>query len=501
MNIYNQKRNWKIFLVASAALIVLCSLWYTNSLVKKIEKEERRKIKLWAEAIKSKAQLVNYTGELFQQLREEERKKVELWALGTRQITSADIDVTNLGFVLEVIRNNTTVPVIITDDRGKILFHRNLDSALINNDTYMKQELASMKKKYKPIEIEVTKNKKQYLFYKDSRIFSELQSVLTNLVQSFISEIVLNSVSVPVLLMDGKQQRVIAHGNVDSAVVSNEVKRQALISEMRLNEPIMLDIGGEVNYVLYKESNLLRQLRLYPFIQFGIIGLFLIIAYSLFSTARKAEQNQVWVGMSKETAHQLGTPLSSLMAWLEILKLNENIDPVSLMEMDKDVKRLLTITDRFSKIGSKPQLDSHNITEVMQTAVNYLKGRVSQKVVFTVNAPDHAVMVPVNIPLFEWVVENIIKNAIDAMEGVGSLTVSIEEQPEWVDINISDSGKGIPRAKFKTVFQPGFTTKQRGWGLGLSLAKRIIEEYHNGKIFVKQSDIDKGTTFTISLRS
>jgi two-component system, sporulation sensor kinase D len=234
-------------------------------------------------------------------------------------------------------------------------------------------------------------------------------------------------------------------------------------------------------------------------VQFGVIGLFLLIAYILFSTSRKAEQDQVWVGMSKETAHQLGTPLSSLMAWTEYLK-SSGTDESIITEMNRDVQRLNMITDRFSKIGSQPTLLEDDICMIVSNAIDYLKTRTSRNVNYILEVPPTPILVQLSTPLFEWVIENICKNAVDAMDGKGELKVTITDIPEGVYIDLKDTGKGIPKSKFKSVFKPGFTTKQRGWGLGLSLCKRIIENYHNGKIFVLTSEENKGTTFRIFLK-
>ncbi|HNO71580.1 MAG TPA: HAMP domain-containing sensor histidine kinase [Bacteroidia bacterium] len=266
------------------------------------------------------------------------------------------------------------------------------------------------------------------------------------------------------------------------------------------NTPIEVDLGdGARNYIFYKESFLLTQLRYYPYIQFGVIGIFLLISYLLFNTARRAEQDQVWLGMAKETAHQLGTPLSSIIAWLEYLKL-KGVDEQSLLEAREDVRRLETITERFSKIGSIPVLEKANIIEVLNKAVAYMRTRTSKSVSFSVQSvANHDIYVKLNIPLFEWVVENICRNSIDAMDGKGTIVVEVLDHLQYVYIDVTDSGKGIARSNFKTIFQPGYTTKQRGWGLGLSLVRRIVENYHQGKIFVKKSEIGKGTTIRIVL--
>jgi signal transduction histidine kinase len=267
------------------------------------------------------------------------------------------------------------------------------------------------------------------------------------------------------------------------------------------HDPIEISLPGQnKNYILYKDSTLLVKLRYYPYFQLSVIALFLFVSYLAFSNSRKSEQNQVWVGMAKETAHQLGTPLSSLIAWMEILKM-KGLSSEYTGEIQKDIQRLQTITDRFSKIGSAPSLQKENVQQVLDHSINYIKTRTSDKIAFSLHNNSSAqVFAPMNIPLFEWVIENILKNAIDAMTGEGKISVTITDQQQFVYIDIVDSGKGIAKGQFKTVFKPGYTTKSRGWGLGLSLSKRIIEEYHDGQIFVKHSEPNKGTTFRIVLK-
>ncbi len=244
---------------------------------------------------------------------------------------------------------------------------------------------------------------------------------------------------------------------------------------------------------------MLKQLAYYPYVQWSVIAVFFAILFLVFTNAKKSEQDRVWVGLSKETAHQLGTPISSLLAWVEILK-NQNVEPTLLPEMEKDVNRLRTIAERFSKIGSKPEKEEVLLNSVLDNALAYMQKRTSSKVlissVYNVQKP---IYLHVNVPLFEWVIENLCKNAIDAMEGEGKINISVTENNGRVYIDVQDTGKGIPKSKYKTVFKPGYTTKKRGWGLGLSLVKRIIEEYHGGKIFVKKSEQNKGTTFRIVL--
>ena len=265
----------------------------------------------------------------------------------------------------------------------------------------------------------------------------------------------------------------------------------------------MVGLDGEKLVAYYKDSFILTQLRFFPYIQLGVIGLFLATAYVAFSSARRAEQDQVWVGMAKETAHQLGTPISSLMAWVELMKskFDAEDDPL-IAEMQNDIHRLEIITDRFSKIGSKPMLEDHIVFIVIQNFVNYFKIRTSDKINFVITG-DNQVRAMLSIPLFDWVTENLLKNAANAIENEGTITINIIENltKEEVLIDISDTGRGIPRSKFDTVFQPGYTTRKRGWGLGLSLTKRIVEKYHSGEIFVKESELGKGTTFRIILKS
>lgn len=287
--------------------------------------------------------------------------------------------------------------------------------------------------------------------------------------------------------------------NLDSTKTNSKKYLEKQLNIMKAqNEPIEINYLGVTEYVYYRDSDLLNKLTYYPIALILILLLFLAVIYMLFSTNKIAEQNKLWTGMAKETAHQIGTPLSSLLGWIEILK-TENIDQDHIVEMEKDVDRLNTIANRFSKIGSVPELQQHNIVMVTKTAIDYLESRSSKQVVFEFNSKFEHLFSNMNVELFGWVIENLMKNAIDAMKGKGSIRVSISEKDKWIEIAITDTGKGILKSQFKHIFKPGFTTKKRGWGLGLSLSKRIIEEYHNGKIFVKKSEINKGTTIQVLL--
>jgi len=499
VNIYAKKQRWKFVLAAFAVLIIIASLWYTNDLVKSIAKDERQKAKLWAEAVQKKAKLVKFTNELFEKIKIEERKKAELFAQATKQISTSNGSIDN--FALVVLQENTSVPVILTDENDAILQWRNLDSAKEKDKNYLQEQLKIMKNLYQPITFEYYKGRYQKLYHKDSKVFTDIKLVFDSLVKSFIAEVTVNSAQVPVIYTNAAKDSVIDLGEIDAVEINTKQKLAEKLQELSTqNPPIEVDLGeGTTNYIFYAESSLLTQLKYYPYVQFGVIGLFLLIAYILFSTARKAEQDQVWVGMSKETAHQLGTPLSSLMAWNEHLR-SIGVDETIVTEMQHDVKRLEMITDRFSKIGSQPALVNENVNEVLINAINYLKNRTSRNVEYIVNLPKENLQAYLCTPLFEWVIENICKNAVDAMDGKGTITVALIDIPEGLFVDITDTGKGLPKSKFKTVFEPGFTTKKRGWGLGLSLCKRIIENYHQGKIFVLNSEPNKGTTFRISLK-
>lgn len=343
----------------------------------------------------------------------EEQKKIEIWAEATRQFVIADNN-SDIEFILSIIEDNTTIPVLIVDENDELLDSRNVREPSKNVEDFYKEEIARLKSK-KP--------------------------------------------------------------------------------------GIAVKIDNSTQYIYYDDSLLLKQLYYFPYIQFGIIIIFLLIAYFAFSSSKKAEQNRVWVGLSKETAHQLGTPISSLLAWVDLLKA-KHADDNLIGEMAKDVNRLRIIAERFSKIGSAPDLTLVSLNETIQNAVQYMSNRSSQKVEIKHHfADENPLFIHLNVPLFEWVIENLCKNAIDAMDGIGKINIEVFQKDSEVIIDVCDTGKGIERKKFKTVFMPGFTTKKRGWGLGLSLVKRIIEEYHKGKIYVKESEINVGTTFRIILKS
>jgi signal transduction histidine kinase len=332
-----------------------------------------------------------------------------------------------------------------------------------------------------------------------AKAMQQLQTDVDNL--TFPFEVIQKNETVPLIETDEKGN-ILEVRNLDSLRRKDLQYLKEELEDMKQqhHDPIVISASGITRYIFYKDSILLTQLRYYPYIQLGVIFLFILVAYLAFSASRKAEQNQVWVGLSKETAHQLGTPISSLLAWLELLKIKK-IDPELVTEIDTDIRRLETITERFSKIGSSPVLEKVGIAGVLANAINYIRSRSSNKIQFMLHfSEENEILVPVNISLFEWVIENLCKNAVDAMDGTGSIDIYIHDHVQVLYIDIKDTGKGVPKSKYRTIFNPGYTTKQRGWGLGLSLSKRIIEDYHNGKIFVKSSEINRGTTFRIALK-
>ena len=318
---------------------------------------------------------------------------------------------------------------------------------------------------------------------------------------NFILKIIEGNTTIPVIITD-ENDSMIDYRNIKAPVKNSEDFFRTKIIQLKNKKPkleIALKETNTKQYIYYDDSMLLKQLYIFPYVQFGIIFSFFIIVILAFASTKRAEQNKVWVGLSKETAHQLGTPISSLLAWIELLKLRYQNDTL-INDMEKDVNRLRVIADRFSKIGSKPDLKKSDLRETLTNAVNYMNNRSSNKIEISLNfASELPVTVPLNVPLFEWVIENLCKNAIDALNGAGKINLNVKNSDNEVIIDVSDTGKGLERNLYLAIFSPGFTTKERGWGLGLSLAKRIIEEYHKGKIFVKHSEVNVGTTFRIIL--
>ncbi|MBN2805667.1 MAG: HAMP domain-containing histidine kinase [Prolixibacteraceae bacterium] len=391
MDIYFKKKRWKQFLLLFAVLIGIGSLLYTNRLVSEVSNEERIKIEHWAEATR---------------------------LLVTQPRINEEIST----FLLQILSNNITIPLIIVDEEGEIMLDKNIRYNDKNREKVLKRNLGKMKAKQQPIEIPQCRD-------------------------------------------------------------------------------VQKDSDCEFQYLYYKESSLQTSLRFYPIFQLLMIVIFIIAAYVAFSSARKSEQNLVWIGMAKETAHQLGTPISSLIAWVELLR-DEAVNPSILEELEKDTQRLEKITERFSKVGSQPELYPENIYALLQQSLEYLKKRISKKIEIKAHfEASRELYLPISSSLFSWVIENLIRNSVDAIEDQpGTIDVYVTEKEKEVHIEVVDNGKGLSKSKFKTIFEPGFTTKKRGWGLGLSLSKRIIENYHNGKIHLKSSEPRKATVFQIILK-
>jgi signal transduction histidine kinase len=383
--------NWRTGLAIIAIAIVTGTIFYSNYLAKKIAEDERKKVSTYAESLKTRAKL-------FQSI----------------EPTDAEQDAMIL--TTKIASENTTIPIIETDENDHPLGHLNIDSANIASDTnYLEKKISEFKRIHAPITVEVNK------------------------------------------------------------------------------EPLI------INKYYYGNSPLLTEVRYYPIIQLILVALFIIITLIAIASRNKSTQNQVWAGMAKETAHQLGTPLSSLQGWVEMLKETKGNEKIAI-EMSKDVDRLKLVSERFGKIGSTPQLEEKNIISQVEEMVAYIKRRATDKVVFSINAHEEKeVNAMINAPLFDWVIENLLKNALDAMEGKGRVDISIQNETTEVLIDVTDTGKGIAKQHIHKVFKPGFTTKKRGWGLGLSLSKRIMEQYHKGGLFVKNSELGKGTTFRVVL--
>ncbi len=515
MNLYSNKQKWKIVLLIFALVMIGASLFISNKIVSKVGDRERERATQWADAIKKKLELVRLTDQTFAQLRIKQRKEITLWIDATKELSKATpLDqIPDFTFPLKIINENKDIPVIVIDDEHKISSHinidfdtstfRNLHPELSSSELVklFEDSLLVLSDKWKIINpaftIEVYEGLFMTYVYNDSKEIVELEKDRNALVNSFNQELVNNEGLVPVLLVDAVTNKVVG-SNLDKEKLK-EANLPKTIADLKLqNEPLLIDFkNGEKNYLYFHDSPELKQLQYFPYIIFFIISLFILIGYLIFSTFRKAEQNQVWAGMAKETAHQLGTPLSSLMAWTQLLE-GQNIDPMITIEMHKDLDRLEKVTDRFSKIGSGAKLTEGDLSATVKSVLDYLRARISTKVTFEFIS-DEPIIALHNAPLMEWVVENICKNAVDAMEGDGKLIVTVHKTPEWAHIDIKDSGKGINPKQLKTIFQPGFSTKKRGWGLGLSLVKRIVKEYHHGKVFVLESQLDVGTTFRISI--
>lgn len=372
--------------------------------------------------------------------------------------------------------------------KGKLIFLL-ISVLLIGGVLYVSNDLVE--------DLSIEERKKMEIWAEATR---ELASDKTEMSMELILKVIQSNTSIPAIIVDDTGE-INQYLNLNLPETDTEKYLQEKLEQLKSKSNLIeINLGDEEKqYLYYDDSILLKRLSLYPYVQLGVMVLFVLIVYFALISTKKAEQNKVWVGLSKETAHQLGTPISSLMAWMDLLE-SSGVDSSLLSDMNKDVNRLSVIAERFSKIGSKPEMELIYVKEVLENATEYMRRRVSDKVLITTHLPSDAEGAMVCLSLFEWVIENLCKNAVDAMNGEGRIDVYMTSEKQQIYIDIKDTGKGIARKNFKTVFNPGYTTKKRGWGLGLTLAKRIIEDYHAGRIYVKDSEVGKGTTFRIELK-
>ena len=453
-------------------------------------------MRLWANAISQKAQLVNYSEEFFAHVALDEHRKMEMYTNILRSFDRMGEN-TDADFSLDYVR-------YIVDSSETDIIITNRDSIITVPSELAGQKLEGQLREdfshNEPFHYRIW-GMPMTLYYKESRVYTELRAVLDGFNESLLNEITNNSVFVPVLIVDSLQGEVLGSGNIPVQEFNTTEKLAEKLCEMaQANDPIEFRLANNKRaYLYYENTPMLKWLRWVPILYVFVFLVLVLITYYLIQTSRGMEQNRIWVGMAKETAHQLGTPISSLLAWTQYLE-GKTFDSNYAKEVNKDINRLETITHRFSKIGSVPELQPENVCATIQEAINYLQTRVSRKVKFVTNYPEEDIKVPLNAYLFQWVIENICKNAIDAMDGKGTFTVIVSSDSHYVYVDLADTGKGMSPSVQRKVFDSGFTTKQRGWGLGLSLAKRIINQYHKGRIFVKYSVEGQGTVFRIVLK-
>jgi len=500
MDLYSNKQRWKIALVSFSLLLIVTSLFISNELIHSIQEREKEKAKNWVVALQKKIALVQLTTRIFQELREKEKQKIKLVVEAQKTLLNpSDLGLNqDVAFALSIIEANKDIPIILVSDNGAVSQFKNLPSE-IKEDNQILKLANDWKSEGRFIQIKVFGDMILDFTYGESMELQRLSKASDSLLNQFGNDLLNDASLTPVILIDENS------GNIDASNLPKEKLTKSELTKTlsdfkRQNQPIEFNFGTGKKALYFSESEEVKKLSWYPYFQFGVMGIIVILGYLLFSTFRKAEQNQVWAGMAKETAHQLGTPLSSLMAWVTYLE-STHSDPMVATEMQKDLDRLEKITDRFSKIGSESKLTDNNIEETVKQNLDYLKARLSNKIQISFQSAETTLPpIPHNASLMGWVVENICKNAVDAMSGEGTLSIKITDENNWVHIDIIDSGKGIPSKQLKSVFEPGFSTKKRGWGLGLTLVKRIVESYHKGKVFVLESEINKGTTFRISLK-
>lgn len=491
----NSRLRW-LFILIGCVLAVFFFM-RINKIVIQLRIEEQRKIEMWANAVSRKARFVEHSEEFFNMVAQEERIRVQQFITAHKYILSQPLDA-ELNFYYDFIVNNKSIPVVITDEFNNILLSQNVD--LSPEEKVLVGDRLRQFSKNPPIEYAVS-GMNFKLYYSESNVYSNLKEMLTYFTRNFMNDVVNNSVLIPVVITDSTQKHVIASGNIESWRLSGNHLAKTLEDMANENGVMPINLPDHPNAkIFYTRSKLITTLRYYPIVYFVLMFVFVVLIFRLYLASKKNEENKLWIGMNKETAHQLGTPISALVAWVEYLKLQPENAPIC-EEITKDINRLNTITQRFSQVGVSPELTEQDLVSVVDNAMNYLKLRGSKKVSYSINLPrGEQIILPINQYLFEWTLENLLKNAIDAMGGIGSFSLDMTQDSKRVYIDMTDSGRGMAKKQFKKIFEPGYTTKERGWGMGLSLAKRIVEEYHHGKIFVKQSAIGKGTTFRIILK-
>ena len=502
---FHKPRKGKWIIMTISIILGLAALWIINTFAQQIRKSEEEKVRIWAGAISQKAELVTSTETFFNEVAIDERRKVKLYIDVLQSFNNKDLGSDAefyLSYVSYIVDSSRTPFMILDKDStitscGNICPTAEQDGRLIGTKVtpeMMRDFSDNPPFHYSVWGIPLT------LMYRESQIYTDMRAVLDNLNKSFLSEVTNNSVFVPVIVVDSTKENILGSGNINPRDFNSPEKlRNKLEIMARENQPITLQLANNrTAYIYYEPTPMLKLLRIIPLIYLFLALVLLIISYNLFRTARSEEENRIWVGMAKETAHQLGTPISSLSGWADYLE-GKTLEEPYLGEIRKDIDRLDTIARRFSKIGSVPELKSEDVCEVIRHTISYMEKRSPRKVSFVTTLPDRPVIAPLNRYLFEWVIENICKNAIDAMEGKGTFTTILTTDGNNIHIDLCDTGKGIPISQQKYIFESGYSTKQRGWGLGLSLARRIIQEYHKGKIFLKYSVPGQGSVFRITL--
>lgn len=491
----NPRLRWG-FLIAGFVIILIFFI-QINSIIVELQKEEQIKIGLWANAVSRKSHLVDQTSKFFNKVAEEEKIRLEQFVTAHKIILTQPLDA-ELNFYYDFIVNNRSIPVIITDEFNNIQLSQNV--VISENQKVLVGDLLRRFSENQPFEY-VVSGMKFKLYYSESNVYSNMKETLNYFTKTFLDELVNNSIFLPIVITDSTETEIIASGNISQQMIEGD-KLQKTLNKMRdENGVTIINLPERPNAkIFYKQSRFITALQYYPIVYFGITFFFVWLIFRLFKAMKKSEENSIWIGMNKETAHQLGTPISALVAWVEYLKLRPENEEIC-EEISKDINRLNMVTQRFSQIGTNPERTPMDIIPIVKNAMNYLSSRSSKNITYQINLPEQEeIILPINQCLLEWTLENLSKNAIDAMSGIGTLSVELTHDAKRVIIDVSDTGKGMQKSQFKKVFDAGFTTKERGWGMGLSLAKRIIEDYHKGKIFVKQSAIGKGTTFRIVLK-